>query len=140
RGGGGLALPQRGQSLLLCRPSRHFRAPIRRLRPDRRRARGHGGRQSPLLADFRTAALSVQPRAKPRRLRRRSRARPAGSERALAGVAAGTGGVATTSSCLGIAVRRTASLPLAYARASTSFLLDAAKTWMAGTRPAMTKS
>src|SRR6202011_763711 len=38
------------------------------------------------------------------------------------------------SSWPGMAVRRTASLPLAYARPSTSFLL---KTWMPGTRPGM---
>ncbi|MGC0393351.1 hypothetical protein ACVMFA_001813 [Bradyrhizobium liaoningense] len=41
------------------------------------------------------------------------------------------------SSCLGKAVPRTAPLPLAYARASTHFFF-LAKTWMAGTSPAMT--
>ena len=40
------------------------------------------------------------------------------------------------SSCPGIAVRRTASLPLAYAPASTRFVV-AAKTWMAESRAAM---
>ncbi|MHC2758907.1 hypothetical protein ACVIU7_003975 [Bradyrhizobium liaoningense] len=40
------------------------------------------------------------------------------------------------SSCLGKAVPRTAPLPLAYARASTHFFF-LAKTWMAGTSPAM---
>src|SRR5207237_398748 len=39
-----------------------------------------------------------------------------------------------TSSWPGIAVRRTASLPLAYARPSTSFLRRIEKTWMPGTR------
>src|ERR1700760_1966809 len=33
----------------------------------------------------------------------------------------------------GVAVRRTASLPLAYARPSTSYLLHGRKTWMPGT-------
>src|ERR1700733_7196046 len=46
---------------------------------------------------------------------------------------------AARSSCPAIAVRRTASLPLAYARASTSFF-DPSKTWMAGTSPAMTET
>src|SRR5579864_3788452 len=41
-------------------------------------------------------------------------------------------------SCSGIAVRRTASLSLAYARASMSFARSENKTWMAGTSPAMT--
>ncbi|MET4295684.1 hypothetical protein ABIB06_006740 [Bradyrhizobium sp. LB8.2] len=41
-------------------------------------------------------------------------------------------------SCPGIAVRRTASLPLAYTPASTPFFFPA-KTWMAGTSPAMTR-
>ena len=63
-----------------------------------------------LLADFRTAALSVQPRAKPRRLCRRSRARPAGSERALAGLAAGAGGVNRNSSCPGKGAKRVFAL------------------------------
>src|ERR1700686_4754019 len=44
------------------------------------------------------------------------------------------------SSWPGLAVRRTASLPLAYARPSTSFLLLYTKTWMPGTRPGMTKA
>src|SRR6202035_1435694 len=42
------------------------------------------------------------------------------------------------SSWPGIAVQRTASLPLAYARPSTSFLRGRSKTWMPGTRPGMT--
>ena len=73
----GLAFPQRGQSRLLCRPSRHLRPPVRRLRPDRSGPRRHRRRQSPVLADLGTAALSVRPRAEPGRLRRRSRLVPA---------------------------------------------------------------
>jgi len=38
----------------------------------------------------------------------------------------------------GIAVRRTASLPLAYVPASHVFLVVEAKTWMPGSRPGMT--
>jgi hypothetical protein len=42
------------------------------------------------------------------------------------------------SSWPGVAVRRTASLPLAYARPSTSFAAAPAKTWMPGTSPGKT--
>ena len=43
-------------------------------------------------------------------------------------------------SCPGIAVRRTASLPLAYVPGIHVLLRRTAKTWMAGTSPAMTKN
>ena len=49
----GLALPQRRRPRVICRPSRYLRSPIWRLRPDRPGARGHGCRQSAVLADLR---------------------------------------------------------------------------------------
>ena|SRR5271168_1001668 len=45
-----------------------------------------------------------------------------------------------TPSCPAIAVQRTASLPLAYVPGIHVLLLFRAKTWMAGTRPAMTRN
>ena len=58
-----------GNRAVLCRPSRYLRPPVRRLRPGRSGPRRHRGRQPPVLADLGTAALSVQPRGDPRRLR-----------------------------------------------------------------------
>ena len=91
-----LALPQRGQPRLFCRPSRYLRPPVRRLRPDRSGARRHLCRQSPVLADLGTAALSVRPRGEPRSplppiparflQARRSRAGRAGAEPGAVGL------------------------------------------------------
>ena len=50
-------------------------------------------RQSPVLADIGTAALSVRPRGKPRRVRHRSGGLPAAGKAALAGAGAGSGAV-----------------------------------------------